>query len=83
MKLSPRFVGPVIGLVTGLMTSTSMSFVGLATNYGFHPDFFARWAKAAAIGYVTAVPLLMILVPIVQRFVLKQVGIPQQPQGAR
>ena len=75
MQLSPRFVGPVIGLVTGLLTSTSMSFVGLVTNYGFHPDFFARWLKAAAIGYVTAVPLMMVLVPIVQRFVMRQAGL--------
>jgi hypothetical protein len=25
-------------MITGLITSTSMSFVGLALNYGFQPD---------------------------------------------
>jgi hypothetical protein len=25
-----------------------MSFVGLALNYGFQPDFAVRWLKAAA-----------------------------------
>ena len=42
MTLPPRMVGPAIGLITGLITSTSMSFIGLAMNYGFHPDFAAR-----------------------------------------
>jgi hypothetical protein len=32
-------------MITGLITSTSMSFVGLAMNYGFQPDFAARWLR--------------------------------------
>jgi hypothetical protein len=48
MALSPKLVGPAIGSITGLITSTSMSFVGLALNYGFQPDFAMRWLKAAA-----------------------------------
>jgi hypothetical protein len=39
-----------------------MSFVGLALNYGFHPDFAVRWLKAAATSYVVVVPMLMIIV---------------------
>lgn len=76
MTLSPRFVGPAIGLITGSITSICMSFVGLAINYGFHPDFLARWAKSALISYMTVVPFLMILVPPIQRFVLRKAGIP-------
>lgn len=76
MALSPKLVGPAIGLMTGLITSTSISFVGLAMNYGFHPDFVARWLKAAAFSYVTVVPLLMIIVPPIQRFVLRRAGLP-------
>ena len=47
MALSPKLVGPAIALITGLITSTGMSFVGLALNYGFQPDFTVRWLKAA------------------------------------
>jgi hypothetical protein len=43
MALPQKLIGPTISSITGLITSTSMSFVGLALNYGFHPDFAVRW----------------------------------------
>ena len=76
MTLSPKLVGPAIGSITGLITSTSMSFVGLALNYGFQPDFAVRWLKAAATSYVLIVPMLMVVVPPIQRFVMRQAGLP-------
>ena len=76
MALSPKLIGPAIGSITGLITSTSMSFVGLALNYGFQPDFAVRWLKAAATSYVLIVPMLMVLVPPIQRFVMRQAGLP-------
>ena len=75
MALSPKLIGPAIGSITGLITSTSMSFVGLALNYGFQPDFAARWLKAAATSYVLIVPMLMVVVPPIQRFVMRQAGV--------
>ena len=76
MALSPKLIGPAIGSITGLITSTSMSFVGLALNYGFQPDFVVRWLKAAATSYAVIVPMLMIVVPRIQRFVMRQAGLP-------
>jgi hypothetical protein len=76
MALSPKLIGPAIGAITGLITSTSMSFVGLALNYGFQPDFAARWLKAAATSYIVIVPMLMVVVPPIQRFVMRQAGLP-------
>jgi hypothetical protein len=76
MALSPKLIGPAIGSITGLITSTSMSFVGLALNYGFQPDFAMRWLKAAATSYVMIVPMLMVVVPPIQRFVMRQAGLP-------
>lgn len=76
MALSPKLIGPAIALITGLITSTSMSFVGLSLNYGFQPDFAMRWLKAAATSYVVVVPMLMIVVPPIQRFVMRQAGLP-------
>ena len=76
MSLPPKLIGPSISSITGLITSTSMSFVGLALNYGFHPDFAVRWLKAAATSYVVVVPMLMIIVPRIQRFVMRQAGLP-------
>jgi Protein of unknown function (DUF2798) len=64
MALSPKLIGPTISSITGLITSTSMSFVGLALNYGFQPDFVMRWLRAAATSYVVVVPMLIIVIPL-------------------
>ena len=76
MSFPPKLIGLAISSITGLITSTSMSFVGLALNYGFHPDFAVRWLKAAATSYVVVVPMLMIIVPRIQRFVMRQARLP-------
>ena len=76
MTLPPKLIGPAISSITGLITSTSMSFVGLALNYGFQPDFAVRWLKAGATSYVVIVPVLMIVVPRIQRFIMRQAGLP-------
>jgi hypothetical protein len=76
MPLPPKLIGPTISLITGLITSTSMSFVRLALNYGFHADFAVRWLKAATTSYVLVVPMLVIVVPRIQRFVMRQAGLP-------
>jgi len=80
MALPPKLIGPVISMVTGLITSTSMSFVGLAMNYGFQADFAVRWLRAAATSYVLVVPMLVIVIPRIQRFVMRQAGL-QPRQG--
>ena len=76
MALPPKLIGPVISMITGLITSTSMSFVGLAMNYGFQADFAVRWLRAAATSYVLVVPMLVIVIPRIQRFVMRQAGLP-------
>jgi hypothetical protein len=75
MTLSPKLIGPTISSITGLITSTSMSFVGLALNYGFQPDFAMRWLKAATTSYVVVVPMLIVIIPRIQRFVMRQAGL--------
>jgi hypothetical protein len=76
MALPPKLIGPTISSITGLITSTGMSFIGLAVNYGFQPDFAVRWLKAAATSYVVIVPMLMVIIPPIQRFVMRQAGLP-------
>ena len=76
MALPPKLIGPAISMITGLITSTSMSFVGLALNYGFQPDFAMRWLKAATTSYVVVVPMLIVIIPRIQRFVMRQAGLP-------
>ena len=75
MALPRKLIGPTISSITGLITSTSMSFIGLALNYGFQPDFAVRWLKAAATSYVVIAPMLVIVIPRIQRFVMRQAEI--------
>jgi ABC-type molybdate transport system permease subunit len=82
MALPPKLIGPTISLITGLITSTSVSFVGLALNYGFQADFATRWLKAAVTSYVVIVPMLVILVPRIQRFVMRQAENPTREGAA-
>jgi Protein of unknown function (DUF2798) len=80
MALPPKLIGPVISMITGLITSTSMTFVGLAMNYGFQADFAVCWLRAAATSYVLVVPMLVIFIPRIQRIVMRQAGL-QPRQG--
>jgi hypothetical protein len=82
MAIPPKLIGPTISLITGVITSTSMSFVGLTLNYGFHPDFAIRWLRAAVTSYVVVVPLLIIVIPPIQRFVMRQAGLPAPNIGS-
>ncbi len=41
----------------------------------FQPDFAVRWLKAAPTSYVVIVPMLMVVIPPIQRFVMRQ-GLP-------
>jgi hypothetical protein len=78
LALPPKLIGPAISLITGLITSTSISFVGLALTYGLQPDFAIRWLKAAATSYVLIVPMLIVIIPPIQRFVMRQAGLPSR-----
>lgn len=61
---------------TALVSSLLMSFVGLAVNYGFRPDFHLRWLKVFAIGYLLLVPVLLLIVPPIQARVARLLGLP-------
>jgi hypothetical protein len=75
MKIPTRHIGLAIGALSGIISSTLMTFIGVAMNYGFHPGFFAIWLKAAMVGYFVGVPLLMLIVPHIQRFVMRHAAV--------
>lgn len=75
MKIPARYIGLVIGTISGTISSTLMTFIGVAVNYGFQAGFLMVWLKAALIGYAAGVPLLMLIVPRVQRFVMRHAAI--------
>ena len=75
MKIRPRYIGLAIGALSGTISATLMTFIGVAINYGFHPGFFEVWLKAALVGYFIGVPLLMVIVPHIQRFVMRHAAL--------
>lgn len=75
MKIPARHIGLAIGALSGIVSSTLMTFIGVAMNYGFHPGFLTVWLKAALIGYFVGVPLLMLIVPFIQRFVMRHAAL--------
>lgn len=59
---------------TALVSSLLMSFVGLAVNYGFQPDFHLRWLRVFGIGYLLLVPVLLLIVPPIQGRIARLLG---------
>lgn len=53
----------VFSMVMGAMMVFIMTFVITLANVGLPPDFFARWARAFAIAYVVAVPVIYFVAP--------------------
>lgn len=53
--------------IMGAMMVFLMTFVITAVNVGFGPDFLLRWAKAFAVAYVVAVPVIYFLAPVARK----------------
>lgn len=73
MRIDPRFAPAITGLIVSLFTAVLMSFISLAINYGFRPDFVYRWAFAATTGYLVLAPVMLFLVPRVQQRVRRMI----------
>ena len=66
----PFIIRLTVTAITALISSSVTSFIGLALNYGLREDFLLRWLKILALGYLLLVPLLMMILPLVQRLVV-------------
>jgi hypothetical protein len=61
----------VFALLMGSITTGIVSCTLIAINRGFAPGFTWVWLKSWAIAYVVVIPIILILSPVVQRFVGK------------
>lgn len=55
----------------GSITTGIVSLTLIAVNRGFGPGFTGAWLKSWAIAYVVVIPVILVLSPVVQRFVSK------------
>jgi len=71
MSISPRFAPLVYGgLLSAIMVAVVSGFV-LFINQGAAPDFVARWLKSIATTWPVAFPTVLVVAPLVRRFVAR------------
>ena len=61
----------VFALLMGSITTGIVSLTLIAVNRGVGPGFAGAWLKSWAIAYVVVIPVILVLSPVVQRFVGK------------
>jgi hypothetical protein len=59
-----------LALMVLVMTSV-VTFVSASVNFGFHPDFMIRWFKSWGLAFIVALPVVMILMPMIKKIVSK------------
>jgi hypothetical protein len=59
-----------LALMVLVMTSV-VTLVSVSVNFGFHPDFVIRWVKSWGLAFIVALPVVMILMPMIKKLVSK------------
>ena len=67
MKVSGFLYGLIFSALICIVMALIMSFVVLAMNVGFVNDFFIRWIKSIGVEFLVALPLSMIIIPLIQK----------------
>lgn len=68
-KISRKFYTIIFATLVAILMSIFMSFVLTAVNIGF-PDFFlAAWMKSLGLGFVVALPVSMLVIPLVRKII--------------
>lgn len=76
-KLPPKYNATVLPFVlSGLMTFV-VSFVTSVINLGFIDIFLKKWLGAWALSWIIAFPTLVILLPMVRKFIANFVEPPK------
>ena len=74
MPISPKFEGPLMGIIIALGMGCVMSFVMVAFNVGFTESFLFIWLRAWFIGFLVGFPTAALLVPFARKRVLRVKG---------
>ena len=60
-------------LIMSMVTTGIVSFTVIAANIGFKPHFPQVWLKSWLIGYVVAVPSILLIAPQIEKLVNRYV----------
>ncbi len=79
-KIPHRFAPIVFGLLLAGMMSFLVSGIATFRAIGLAPDFFARWIAAWIPSYAVAFPAVLVVAPLVRKFVA---AVCQPPPGGK
>ncbi len=71
MSISPRYAPVLFGGLLSAIMVTVVSAAVLILNQGLTPDFVFRWLKSFATTWPIAFPTVLVVAPMVRRFVGK------------
>jgi len=69
VKIKKKYSWILFAFFMSLMMSFSISFVLTLINAGLIPDFPSVWMRGFIIGFIVALPIALIVVPIMQKVV--------------
>jgi len=70
-KISRKYYTLVFGIAVSLFMSSCMSFVMTVVNIGFTQRFFIAWIRAFVIGFAVALPVSLIIIPVIRKNIEK------------
>lgn len=76
-KIHPKHLTWLMPLILSGLMSGSISFCNMLINRGWFEGFLAIWLKSWTISWLMAFPLIMIMLPLVRKFLMQFV---QQPK---
>ncbi|WP_196894707.1 DUF2798 domain-containing protein [Aureivirga marina] len=67
MKVNSFVFGLIFSSLICIVMALIMSFVVLALNVGFTEDFFLRWITSIGVEFLIALPVSMLVIPMIQK----------------
>ena len=67
MKIKRKYYGLLFAFFVSIIMSIIMSLVLTLINVGWQPHFFMIWLKAFGISFAVALPISLIIVPLIRK----------------
>lgn len=75
-KFHPKHLAWLMPLILSGLMSASVSCFNVLLNRGWNADFFNIWLHSWAMSWLIAFPLILIFLPLVRKFLMQFVHIP-------
>ena len=70
MKVPPRYSNLLFGGMLSMIMVTVISGTVVFVTHGFGPSFLAHWIKGFATAWPIAFPTVLVVAPLVRKFVV-------------